>query len=67
MAVNISSTRLILTQGTGFEGKVVRTFSDFVVGGNYVVGFIIFIVITAAQFLVITKGATRVSEVSARF
>ncbi len=67
LAVNVSSTRLILTQGAGFEGKVVRTFAEFVVGGSYVIGFIIFIIITAAQFMVITKGATRVSEVSARF
>ncbi|MDR2746605.1 MAG: flagellar biosynthesis protein FlhA [Treponema sp.] len=71
LALNVSSTRLILTQGARFNGRMIRAFSSFVVGsgGNegLVVGFIIFIVIIAVQAVVITKGATRVSEVAARF
>ncbi len=67
LALNVSSTRLILLQGSAFDGKIVRTFGEFVVGGNYVVGFIIFIILVAVQFIVITKGATRTAEVAARF
>ncbi|WP_461248032.1 flagellar biosynthesis protein FlhA, partial [Treponema sp. R6D11] len=71
LALNVSSTRLILAQGIKFNGKMVRAFSSFVVGvsGNegIVIGFIIFIIIIAVQAVVITKGATRVSEVAARF
>ncbi len=72
LALNISSTRLILTQGANFDGKIVRAFGMFVVGGgtggqSLIVGAIIFVIIIAVQFLVITKGATRVSEVAARF
>jgi len=67
LALNVSSTRLILLQGAAFDGKIVRTFGNFVVGGNYVVGFIIFIILVAVQFIVITKGATRTAEVAARF
>ena len=71
LALNVSSTRLILTLGARFDGRMIRAFSSFVVGtgGNegIVVGFIIFIVIIAVQAVVITKGATRVSEVAARF
>jgi flagellar biosynthesis protein FlhA len=71
LALNVSSTRLILTQGARFNGRMIRAFSTFVVGsgGNegLVVGFIIFIIIIAVQVVVITKGATRVSEVAARF
>jgi len=71
LALNVSSTRLILTKGARFDGKLIRAFSSFVVGsgGNegLVVGFIIFIIIIAVQVVVITKGATRVSEVAARF
>lgn len=67
LGLNVSSTRLILTQGAGFEGKVIRAFGDFVIGGNYVVGITIFVILLAIQFLVITKGASRVSEVAARF
>ena len=65
LALNVSSTRLILTQG--FAGNVINAFGNFVAGGNLVVGFVIFAILLAIQFLVITKGATRVSEVSARF
>lgn len=65
LALNISSTRLILAEANA--GKVIAAFGNFVVGGNYVVGFIVFIIITVVQFVVITNGATRVSEVAARF
>jgi flagellar biosynthesis protein FlhA len=67
LALNVSSTRLILLNGASFDGKIVRAFGNFVVGGNYVVGFIIFIILVAVQFIVITKGATRTAEVAARF
>ena len=72
VAVNVSSTRLILTQGANFDGKMVRAFGEFVVGGandgsGLTVGVIIFVILVLVQFIVITKGATRVSEVAARF
>ena len=71
LAVNVSSTRLILSQGVQFEGKMVRAFGDFVVGtkdaSGMVIGIIIFAILTIVQFIVITRGATRVSEVAARF
>jgi flagellar biosynthesis protein FlhA len=72
LALNVSSTKLILTQGENFNGRMIHVFSSFVVGGadgsvGIVVGFIIFIIIIAVQIIVITKGATRVSEVAARF
>ncbi|MDP3683741.1 MAG: FHIPEP family type III secretion protein, partial [Ignavibacteria bacterium] len=65
LALNISSTRLILIEG--YAGKVIETFGQFVVGGNYVVGFIIFIILVIIQFIVIIKGSGRISEVAARF
>jgi flagellar biosynthesis protein FlhA len=67
LALNVSSTRLILLEGAAFDGKLIRAFGNFVVGGNYVVGFIVFIILVAVQFIVITKGATRTAEVAARF
>lgn len=71
LSVNVSSTRLILSQGINFNGKMVRAFGRFVVGsadlGGMIIGIIIFAVLVLVQFLVITKGATRVSEVAARF
>ncbi|MCL1815953.1 MAG: flagellar biosynthesis protein FlhA [Treponema sp.] len=71
LTVNVSSTRLILTQGSRFDGRMIRAFSSFVVGSSgsegLVVGFVIFIVIIAVQAVVITKGATRIAEVAARF
>ncbi len=67
LAVNISSTRLILLKGPAFKGRLIMAFGQFVVGGNYIVGIIIFLILIAVQFIVITKGATRVSEVAARF
>lgn len=66
LGLNISSTRLILTE-EGNAGQVVATFGSFVLKGNIVVGFIIFFIIVIVQFMVITKGAERVAEVSARF
>ncbi len=66
LALNISSTRLILGNG-GDAGNVIKAFGSFVVGGNLIVGLVIFLIIVAVQFIVITKGAERVSEVAARF
>ncbi|HHT46173.1 MAG TPA: flagellar biosynthesis protein FlhA [Firmicutes bacterium] len=65
LALNISSTRLILTEARA--GEVINAFGQFVVGGNYVVGLIIFAIITLVQFVVITSGAGRIAEVAARF
>lgn len=65
LALSISSTRAILLDADA--GDIITTFGDFVVGGNLVVGFVIFLIITVVQFIVITKGAERVAEVSARF
>lgn len=66
LALNISSTRLILLEN-GYAGQVIKTFGEFVMRGNLVVGLIIFLIIVVVQFVVITKGAERVAEVSARF
>ena len=65
LALNVSSTRLILIDG--YAGEVIMAFGNFVVGGNAVVGFIIFVILIIIQFLVITKGSERVAEVAARF
>ncbi|MDR1701285.1 MAG: flagellar biosynthesis protein FlhA [Sporomusaceae bacterium] len=65
LALNVSSTRLILLEG--YAGEVIMSFGNFVVGGNAVVGFIIFVILIIIQFIVITRGAERVSEVAARF
>ncbi|MEJ2668719.1 MAG: type III secretion system export apparatus subunit SctV [Gammaproteobacteria bacterium] len=65
LALSITTTRLILLEGDA--GKIIETFGNFVVGGNLVVGLVIFLIITIVQFLVITKGSERVAEVSARF
>jgi flagellar biosynthesis protein FlhA len=65
LALNITSTRLILLQGDA--GEVIRSFGTFVVGGNYVVGIIVFLILVVIQFVVITNGAGRVAEVAARF
>ena len=71
LALNVSSTRLILSQGSEFGGQIVRAFARFVVGtegtAGLVIGLIIFVILVAVQFIVITKGATRVAEVAARF
>ncbi len=65
LGLNISSTRLILSEGDA--GSIIEAFGEFVIGGNYIVGIIIFLIIVIIQFIVITNGAGRVSEVSARF
>ncbi|NHZ94522.1 type III secretion system export apparatus subunit SctV [Massilia sp. CCM 8734] len=65
LALEVATTRLILLEGNA--GHIVETFGNFVVGGNLVVGLVIFLILTVVQFLVITKGSERVSEVSARF
>ncbi|MEI8128895.1 MAG: flagellar biosynthesis protein FlhA, partial [bacterium] len=65
LGLNVSSTRLILLYADA--GNVINSFGEFVVGGNYVVGFVIFIILVIINFMVITGGATRVAEVSARF
>ena len=65
LGLNISTTRLILLYGEA--GNVINAFGEFVVGGNYVVGAVIFIILVLVNFMVITGGATRISEVSARF
>jgi flagellar biosynthesis protein FlhA len=65
LALNVASTRLILSAGAA--GAVIAAFGDFVIGGNYVVGLVIFIIITVIQFVVITNGSGRVAEVAARF
>ncbi|MGE5588740.1 MAG: flagellar biosynthesis protein FlhA [Clostridia bacterium] len=65
LALNVSSTRLILLHG--YAGRVIEAFGNFVVGGNYVVGMVVFIILVVIQFVVITNGAGRVAEVAARF
>ncbi len=65
LALNVASTRLIL--GQAYAGEVINSFGNFVVQGNYVVGFIVFVILVIIQFVVITKGAGRISEVAARF
>ena len=69
LGLNLSTTKLILGDGQGTDkaGQVIESFGQFVAGGNMVVGFIIFIIITIVQFLVIVKGSERVAEVAARF
>ena len=70
LALNVASTRVILVnghEGTHAAGKVVAAFGEFVIAGNYVVGFIIFAILMIINFIVVTKGAGRVSEVNARF
>ena len=70
LALNISSSRLILLNGntgTAAAGKVIEAFGNFVVGGNFVIGAVIFLVLVAIQYVVINHGAVRISEVTARF
>ena len=70
LSLNIASTRLILlhgNEGTSAAGVVIKSFGQFVVGGNYVVGFIIFMILVIINFVVITKGSGRIAEVAARF
>ncbi len=65
LGLNVSSTRLILSHGSA--GKVIDAFGNFVIGGNYVVGLVIFMILVVINFMVITKGAGRIAEVAARF
>ncbi|MCY0901927.1 MAG: flagellar biosynthesis protein FlhA [Firmicutes bacterium] len=65
LALNVSSTRLILTQA--YAGQVIETFGNFVIGGNAVVGIIVYIILAIIQYIVITRGAERAAEVAARF
>ena len=65
LGISIATTRLILLQGDA--GAIIQTFGNFVVGGNLVVGLVVFLILTIVQFVVITKGAERVAEVAARF
>jgi len=70
LALNIASTRVVLLHGhdgPGAAGKVIEAFGEFVIGGNFAVGLVVFAIITIINFVVVTKGATRVSEVTARF
>ena len=70
LGLNVASTRLVLVkghEGSDAAGKVIEAFGEFVIGGNYVVGFIIFAILMIINFIVVTKGAGRVSEVIARF
>ena len=70
LSLNVASTRLILLkghEGVGAAGSVIQSFGEFVVGGNYVVGIVIFVILVLINFMVITKGAGRVAEVAARF
>jgi len=71
LGLNVSTTRLILlnggTDGADAAGHIVQTFGNFVVGGNYVVGIVVFLILTLINFIVITKGSGRIAEVSARF
>lgn len=70
LSVNVASTRVVLLEGhtgTGAAGSVIEAFGEFVIGGNYAVGLVVFAILVIINFIVVTKGAGRVSEVSARF
>ena len=67
LSLNVSSTKLILSLGINFDGKVVEAFAEFVTRGNFVVGIVVFAIVTLVQFMVVTKGSERVAEVAARF
>src|SRR6056297_3579542 len=70
LSLNVASTRVVLLEGhngTGAAGKVIEAFGDFVVGGSYAVGIVVFAILVIINFVVVTKGAGRVSEVTARF
>ncbi len=70
LSLNIASTRLILlhgNEGAGAAGEVIRAFGNFIVGGNYTVGLVVFTILVVINFVVVTKGAGRVAEVAARF
>lgn len=70
LALNVASTRIVLLEGhtgTNAAGNVIEAFGEFVIGGNYTVGFVVFAILVIINFVVVTKGATRIAEVSARF
>ncbi|EMR11963.1 flagellar biosynthesis protein FlhA [Methylophaga lonarensis MPL] len=70
LALNVASTRIVLLEGhtgTAAAGQVIESFGEFVIGGNYTVGFVVFAILVIINFVVVTKGATRIAEVSARF
>src|SRR5690349_24365576 len=70
LALNVASTRVVLLHGhtgSGAAGKVIESFGEFVIGGNFAVGVVVFIILTIINFVVVTKGSGRISEVSARF
>jgi len=70
LALNVASTRIVLLEGhtgTDAAGDVIEAFGEFVIGGNYTVGFVVFAILVIINFVVVTKGATRIAEVSARF
>ena len=70
LSLNVASTRIILihgAEGPMAAGKIIQAFGNFVVGGNYLVGIIVFIILVVINFMVITKGAGRIAEVAARF
>ena len=70
LALNVASTRVVLLEGhtgTAAAGNVIEAFGEFVIGGNYTVGFVVFAILVIINFIVVTKGATRIAEVSARF
>ncbi len=70
LALNVASTRVVLLEGhngTDAAGQVIKAFGEFVVGGNYAVGMVVFLILVIINFVVVTKGATRISEVTARF
>ena len=70
LSLNVASTRVVLTEGhTGgaAAGKVIEAFGHFLIGGNYTVGLVVFIILTIINFTVVTKGAGRIAEVGARF
>ena len=70
LALNVASTRVVLLHGhsgAGAAGKVIQSFGEFVIGGNFAVGVVVFVILTIINFVVVTKGSGRISEVSARF
>ena len=70
LALNVASTRVVLLNGhsgAGSAGKVIEAFGEFVIGGNYAVGIVVFVIVVIINFMVVTKGAGRISEVTARF
>ncbi len=70
LALNVASTRLILShghEGHDAAGQVIKAFGDFVMGGNFIIGVVVFIILIIVNFIVITKGSTRIAEVAARF